>query len=181
MSHERAGCGPHSGRINVLAAGHGKISVAAGACWQLTCTRKHARDRIAGTAPLHDRSSPVWFLPVLAARSGRRGQRPGTWTSSAPLPVGQVTRKIRWPTRNWFRRLRNRGGVAAAARHRCCPPGGCPDRGRRPFAARCRRDQFVSGSVGASGRVLAIPDVTIPRPFAGTRLGYPPADGVCGS
>ena len=31
--------------------------------------------------------------------------------------------------------------------------------------ARCRRDQFVSGVVHAFGRVLVIPDVTIPRPF----------------
>ena len=50
----------------------------------------------------------------------------------------------------------------------------------RPSRLLCRRDQFVSGAVCASGRVLGIPEVTIPRPFAGTRLGYPPTDSVCG-
>jgi hypothetical protein len=52
---------------------------------------------------------------------------------------------------------------------------------RRPRARRIdRRDQFVSGHVRAPGRVLMVPDVTIPRRFAGTRLGYPPPDGVWG-
>jgi hypothetical protein len=89
-------------------------------------------------------------------------------------------RQIRWRTRHRFRRLRNRGGsrrlpVIGRARQAVAPTA---EDGRS--RAWCRRDQFVSGSVRASGPVLVIPDVTIPRPFAGTRLGYPPADGVCG-
>src|SRR6185369_11576311 len=59
-------------------------------------------------------------------------------------------------------------------RNRCGSRGGClpsvvPPRRlprlRSCSRARCRRDQFVSGVVHAFGRVLVIPDVTIPRPF----------------
>jgi len=75
--------------MNVLAADRGegisgRRSLLAAHVYREICQRRH---RI---APPHDRSSPVWFLPLLAARFGRRGQRRGTWTSSAPLPVGQV-------------------------------------------------------------------------------------------
>ncbi len=167
MSYERAGCGPRegiSGRRSLLAA-------------RVYQEARQSRHRI---APSHDRSIPVRFPPVLAARSGRRGQRPWTWRSSAPLPVGQVPRQIRWRTRHRFRRLRNRGGsrrLPAIGRARQAVAPTAED---ARWRARCRREQFVSGPVRASGRVLVNPDVTIPRPFAGTRPGYPPADSVCG-
>ena len=96
------------------------------------------------------------------------------------LALGQVPRQIRWRTRHRFRRLRNRGGsrrLPAIGRARQAVAS-TAEGGRS--RARRRRDQFVSGPACASGRVLVIPDVTIPRPFAGMRLGDPPADTVCG-
>ena len=75
----------------------------------------------------------------------------------------------RWRARHRFRRLRNRGGpwrlpVVGRARQAVAPTA---EDGRS--RARRRRDQFVSGYVRAPGRELMVPDVTIPRPFAGTR------------
>jgi hypothetical protein len=104
----------------------------------------------------------------------------GTQMSPAPLPVGQGPWQNRPRTRHRFRRVRNRAGsrrlpVIDRARQAAAPT---VEDGRS--RARCRRDQFVSGHVRASLRMLMVPDVTIPRPFAGTRPGYPSADGVCG-
>jgi hypothetical protein len=45
----------HLCRMNALAADRGKVAVAAGACWQLTCTRKHARVGIASCRRMIDR------------------------------------------------------------------------------------------------------------------------------
>jgi hypothetical protein len=85
---------------------------------------------------------------------------------SYPVPVGQVPSQIRRRPRHRFRRVRNRAGSRRRPRHQSCPPGGCPDRGRRPFA-RCRRDQFVSGHVRASGRMLMVPGCNYSAPFRG--------------
>jgi hypothetical protein len=79
---------------------------------------------------------------------------------------------------NRFRRLRNRPArllpTTMPARHR--PPAPRPQ--GRPFAG---SGAFVINSYPAMCvRLLTVPDVTIPRPFGGTRLGYAPPDRVCG-
>ena len=65
----------HSCRMNVLAADRGKVSVAAGAYWQLTCTRKHARVGIASRRRVIDRvrsgSYPCWQPDPEDVDSGR--------------------------------------------------------------------------------------------------------------
>jgi hypothetical protein len=71
--------------MNVLAADRGegisgRRSLLAAHVYQEACQRRH---RI---APPHDRSSPVWFLPMLAARFGRRGQRRGHGRALRPCP-----------------------------------------------------------------------------------------------
>ena len=120
-------------RMNVLAADRGegisgRRSLLAAHVYQEICQRRH---RI---APPHDPSSPVWFLPLLAARFGRRGQRRGTWTSSAPLPVGQVLGRSVGEDATGFAVCVIGAGRAAAACHRSCPLGGCLDCGRQLFA-----------------------------------------------
>jgi hypothetical protein len=65
----------HSCRTNVLAADRGKVSVAARACWQLTCTTKHARVGIASRRRMIDRvrsgSCPCWQPEPDDVDSGR--------------------------------------------------------------------------------------------------------------
>ncbi len=65
----------HSCRMNVLAADRGKVAVAAGACWQLTCTRKHARAGVASRRRTIDRvrsgSYPGWQPDPDDVDSGR--------------------------------------------------------------------------------------------------------------
>jgi hypothetical protein len=96
-------------------------------------------------------------------------------------PARQIPKQVRRPECHRFRRLRNRNG-----RRGCSSPAGATRSqavgNGKPWARRIdRRDQFVSAHVRALGCVLMVPDVTIPRLFAGTRLGYPLPDGVwCG-
>src|SRR6185437_10887544 len=151
--------------MNVLAADRGE-GISGRRSLLAAHVYREARQRRHRIAPPHDRSVPVWFLPPAGSPIRTTWAAAGTWTSSAPLPVRQVLGRSVGEHATGFAVCvigAGRGGY---------PPSVVPQAvaltakdGRSQ--ARCRRDQFVSGAVRASGRVLVIPDVTISRPFGG--------------
>ena len=74
----------------------------------------------------------------------------------------------------------DRAGLAADVSQRYARTSP-PARAQAAGTAVCGHGAVVSDSYPAMCvPLLMVPDVTIPRSFAGTHPGYPPPDGVCG-
>ena len=119
--------------MNVLAADRGE-GISGRRSLLAAHVYREARQRRHRIAPPHDRSVPVWFLPPAGSPIRTTWAAAGAWTSSAPLPVGQVLGRSVGEHATGFAVCVIGAGRAAAACHRSCPLGGCLDCGRQLFA-----------------------------------------------